>query len=228
MPLVLDAAVPDIPPPTETTAVAAPQGGDAAGALAPIEPWIRELASDASVFTIADQVSLQAAADLLAEVKGAAKQLDGLKAVFVTPLETAAKRAKNLFKPLSDLLDAAENRLKEATKAYLEVERAKESQAALARQAETIASASTPEAAVAAASSPAYVAPPPKAAGVSMQMHWTYKVDDIRTLARAIADGTVPESYLQVNSGAIQSAIRCGAREIPGLSIFQEGRVVAR
>ncbi|MNY72866.1 hypothetical protein D3C86_2115160 [compost metagenome] len=61
-----------------------------------------------------------------------------------------------------------------------------------------------------------------------MQMHWTYKVEDVRALARAIADGTVPESYLQVNSGAIQTAIRNGTREIPGLSIFQEGRVVAR
>lgn len=228
MPLVLDAAVSDIPPPSETTAVVALQGGDAAGALAPIEPWIRELASDASVVAVVNQVSLQAAADLLAEVKGAAKQLDGLKAVFVTPLETATKRAKNLFKPLSDLLDAAEKGLKDATKNYIEAERASEARAALARQTEAVDSAPTPVAAISAASVPAYVAPPPKAAGVSMAMHWTHKVDDIRALARAIADGTVPESYLQVNSGAIQAAIRTGTRQIPGLHIFQEGRVVAR
>ncbi|MBO9539657.1 hypothetical protein J7643_03595 [bacterium] len=228
MPLILDAAVPDIPPPSETTAVFVPKGGDAAGALAPIATRIRELASDASVLAIVDQPSLQAAADILAEVKGAAKQLDGLKAIFVTPLETAAKLAKNQFKPLTDLLDVTEKRLKEITKAYLEAERAKEVQAAQVRQSELIGSASAPEVAGIAATVPTYVAPPPKAAGVSMAKHWTYDIEDIRVLARALADGTVPESYLQVNSGALQAAIRNGAREIPGLRIFQEGRVVAR
>jgi len=225
--LILDAAVPDIPPPAPSTAVIVHQGGDAAGALAPIEPGIRELVSDASVLTIKDQVSLQAAADLLAEVKGAAKQLDGLKAVFVTPLETAAKRAKNLFKPLSDLLEAAERHLKDATKAYLESERAKELKASQARLAEAIDGTSTPKAAAAVAAT-TYVAPPPKAAGVSMAMHWTYKVDDLVALARAVADGTVPDTFLQVNSGAVQAAIRAGTREVPGLRIVQEGRVVAR
>lgn len=218
MTLLLDAAVPDIPPPTEAIVSVPLQGPDAANALAPIEPMIRELASDASIIEIVDQASLQAAADLLAEVKSASKQLDGLKAVFVTPLEAATKRAKNLFKPLSELLDVAEKRLKDVTKTYLDGEREKETQAASVREA--VMSPTT--------SAPVYVAPPPKVAGVSMAMHWTYQVEDIRALARAIADGTVSESFLQLNSGAIQAAIRSGTRVIPGLRIFQESRVVSR
>ena len=228
MTLVLDAAMPDIPPPAATEIVPVGPHSDPAGALAPIEPRIRELASDAWALAITNQGSLQAAADLLTEIKGMAKQIEGLKAVFVTPLETAAKKAKNLFKPLSDLLDAAEKRIKDATKAYLELERAKETQVATARKAAAIVSAPSPEAAAAAASEPVYVAPPPKAAGVSMAWRWTYEVQDLKALARAVADGSVPETYVQVSGGAIQAAIRSGIREIPGLRIFQDGNVVSR
>ena len=228
MPLVLDAAFPDIPPPTMTEIVPVGPLSDPAGALAPIEPRIRELASDAWATTITDQTSLQAAADLLAEVKGMAKQIDGIKAVFVTPLETAAKRAKNLFKPLSDLLDAAEKRIKEATKAYLELQRAKEAQVATARKAAAILSAPTPEAAASIAIEPLFVAPPPKAAGVAMAWRWTYEVKDLKALDRAMAEGTTPESHVQVSGGSIQAAIRSGVREIPGLRIFQDGNVVSR
>ncbi|MBU6428504.1 MAG: hypothetical protein KGR26_05820 [Cyanobacteria bacterium REEB65] len=228
MPLVLDAACPDIPPPAMTEIVPVGPHSDPAGALAPIEPRIRELASDAWATTITDQTSLQAAADLLAEIKGLAKQIDGLKAVFVTPLETAAKRAKNVFKPLSGLLDAAEKRIKDATKAYLELQRARGAQVATARKAVAILSAATPEAAAAIAIEPLFVAPPPKAAGVSMAWRWTYEVQDIKALARAVADGTAPETYVQVGGGAIQCAIRSGVREIPGLRIFQQGDVISR
>jgi hypothetical protein len=229
MPLVLDAAMPDVPPPSaaaEPITVGPPS--DSTGALAPIAPQIRELASDAWAATITDQASLQAAADLLAEVKAMSKQLDGLKAVFVTPLEAAAKKAKNQFKPLTDLLDSAEKRLKDSTKAFLDAERAKETRAAIARHADTVASASSPEAAAVAATAPVHVAPPPKAAGVSMAWRWTYEVEDLKTLAAAVASGTASEGYLQVASGTIQAAIRSGVREIPGLRIFQEGTVVSR
>ena len=229
MPLVLDAAMPDIPPPSATTEMV-PVGphSDPTTALAPIGPRIRELASDAWAATITDQASLQAAADLLAEVKGMAKQVDGLKAIFVTPLETAAKKAKNLFKPFTDLLDSAEKHLKDATKAFLEAESAKETRAALARHADTVASAPTSAAAAIAAIQPVHVAPPPKAAGVSMAWRWTYEVQDLPALARAVAEGTASETFIQTSGGAIQAAIRSGVREIPGIRIFQEGSVVSR
>ena len=94
------------------------------------------------------------------------KQFDGLESIFVTPLGTAWKKAKAIFKPLSELLKAVEKPFKEAGKTYLEAEGAKENQAAAARRAEAIASAPTPQAAAQIASVPAYVAPPPKAIGI--------------------------------------------------------------
>lgn len=229
MPLVLDAAVPDIPPPALTTEMV-PVGphSDPAGALAPIEPRIREIASDAWAIEIRDQTSYQAAADLLTEVKGMAKQVEGLEAVFVTPLDTAAKRAKGFFKPLVELLKGSEKRLKDIGKAYVEAEAAREAQKASARQTQAIAMAPTPEAAAVAASAPAYVGPPPSAIGMSTQKAWTYKVEDICKLARAVADGAAPVEFLQANAGQIQTAIRSGVRDIPGVRIFQETRVVAR
>ncbi len=230
MPLVLDAAMPDIPPPQAATDMA-PVGphSDPASALAPIEPRIRELASDAWAIEIRDQASYQAVADLLTEIKGMAKQLDGLEAIFVTPLETAAKRAKAVFKPLVELLKGSEKRLKELGKAFVEAEAAREAQRTQARQAHAIASAPIPVAATAAASTPAvYVAPPPKAAGMSTQKAWTYKVEDIRALAGAVAAGTVPAGYLQANAGELQAAVRSGIRDIPGVRIFQQTRMVSR
>ena len=229
MTLILDAAVPDIPPPRATTDMV-PVGphSDPASALAPIEPRIREIASDAWAIEIRDPASYQAAADLLTEIKGIAKQVEGLEAIFVAPLETAAKKAKAVFKPLVELLKGAEKRLKDAGKAYVEIEAAREAQRAMERQVQAIAMAPTPDAAAAAVSSPAYVAPPPSAIGMSTQKAWTYKVDDIRVLARAVADGTAPVEYLQANAGQIQTAVRSGVREIPGVRIFQETRMVSR
>ncbi len=229
MTLILDAAMPDIPPPRATTDMV-PVGphSDPAGALAPIEPRIREIASDAWAIEIRDQASYQAAADLLTEVKGMAKQVEGLEAIFVAPLETAAKKAKALFKPLVELLKGSEKRLKDTGKAYVEAEAAREAQKASARQAQAIATAPTPDAAAAAASAPAYVGPPPSAIGMSTQKAWTYKVEDIRTLARAVAEGVAPVEFLQVNAGQIQCAVRSGVREIPGVRIFQEMRMVSR
>lgn len=229
MPLVLDAAMPDIPPPRATTDMV-PVGphSEPAGALAPIEPRIRDLASDAWAIEIRDQTSYQAAADLLTEIKGMAKQVEGLEAIFVTPLETAAKKAKAVFKPFVELLKGSEKRLKDAGKAYVEIEAAREAQRAMDRQVQAITTAPSPEAAAAAASAPTYVAPPPSAIGMSTQKAWTYKVDDIRALARAVADGIAPFEYIQANAGQLQTAVRSGVREIPGVRIFQETRMVGR
>jgi hypothetical protein len=229
MPLVLNADMPDIPPPkSQIEAVAIAPGGDAASALVQIEPRIRELASDAWAIVIQDHASYQAAADLLTEVKGMSKQFDGLESLFVTPLGTAWKKAKAIFKPLSELLKAVEKHLKEAGKTYLEAEGAKENQAAAARRAEAIASAPTPQAAAQIASVPAYVAPPPKAIGMSATKPWTYEVENIQDLARAVADGVVPTTFIQPNAGQLQAAVRSGTRAIPGVRIYQEIRMASR
>lgn len=53
----------------------------------------------------------------------------------------------------------------------------------------------------------------------SVVKRWTYEVTDIKAL---------PAEMLEVNKGAIQSAIREGKREIPGLRIFQEESLAIR
>lgn len=73
----------------------------------------------------------------------------------------------------------------------------------------------------------AFVPPPEKAAPVvgalgsrtHLQDHWTYEVVDL---------GEVPRAYLVIDPSKVAAAIRAGQRDIPGLRIFNDKRLVSR
>jgi hypothetical protein len=64
----------------------------------------------------------------------------------------------------------------------------------------------------------------------SLQDNWVYKVVDFMALVRAVADGTAPPHYLQVNESALGGAVRVkgGLRELPGVLIENQPKARVR
>jgi len=52
---------------------------------------------------------------------------------------------------------------------------------------------------------------------ISTQKHWTFEITDI---------SAVPIQYMQVNDVSERKAIRDGVREIAGIRIFQQDRII--
>lgn len=59
---------------------------------------------------------------------------------------------------------------------------------------------------------------------------WKAEVSDIKALCRAVADGTVPSSYVEANISALNAAARAGRAEarIPGVRVFEDIKVGAK
>lgn len=71
---------------------------------------------------------------------------------------------------------------------------------------------------------PVFVAPvsvpklTPRVDGISMREHWRCEVTDLRALARAVADGSVPTTYIEANMQALNTRARLDAAafSVPG------------
>lgn len=70
----------------------------------------------------------------------------------------------------------------------------------------------------------------PQIAGVQTRMVWTFEVQDIKALCRAVADGQVPANFVEPASKIINASISGpnGIREIPGLQVFQKPVLASR
>jgi len=66
--------------------------------------------------------------------------------------------------------------------------------------------------------------------GVSTQQRWKAEVIDIKSLCRAVADGFVPETYIEPNMPALNSRARAekSAMKIPGVRAVPETTVAVR
>jgi len=60
------------------------------------------------------------------------------------------------------------------------------------------------------------------------QRRWTFEVEDIRALAGAVAEGTLPADVIAPNPKAIRALIAAGMRQIPGVRVFQEAKIITR
>lgn len=149
------------------------------------------------------------------------KTLDEARTAAVKPLNDQVKEINGRFQPEIKRLKAAEDTLKGRVLAYQrEVRRRAEEAARKAREEQMRQEAEARKNA-----RPAPPPPPPpdpaaatKAAlsGLKTRKTWTFQVEDL---------SQVPVGYLQLNETAVRQAIREGAREIPGLRIFEDETV---
>ena len=71
----------------------------------------------------------------------------------------------------------------------------------------------------------------PKVQGVVYRDNWTIHPDiDVRALARAVADGSAPSTFLQPNLPALRAWARAtqGAVTLPGVRVVNDRQVAAK
>lgn len=190
------------------------------------------------------------AGNLLTVVRNRRKALDDERDSWVRPLNEQVKRFNALFKPGIDACDAiltkirkalgvfqdAKDRAAKAEQDRLDAEARKRQEEADAKQreadakraqgdrvgaraAQAQATAAAADAGAASVAS-AHAAPTKLSTStggtVKAAKVWTFEVTD---------PAAVPREFLTIDQTKIRDAVRTGAREIPGVRIFQETRI---
>lgn len=219
-------------------------------ALAPISkssPQVQELVSGSAkllvrvnALQVTSKESAAQAGDVLTQLAAFLKGVEDQRKFFVKPLNDHVKSINALFQGIAGPVVMADAALRKKMLAWKATERAEAERARLAaekaaRDAEDArlkaenargakargkAEDAAQQAAQAAEQATAsyLMAAPERVEGVGTQGRWTYEVVD---------ESQVPREYLELDATRINTAIRGGKREIPGLRIFKkEGLVV--
>lgn len=193
---------------------------------AAIKKNIVETQSTVDTIVVNDDASLHLAGEILGKIKVNLKRLEELKKELTKPFADAVKNANNWFKTQAEPFERMESMLKQKMGAFMaEVQRKAE------EEAKAAAELAKKEAAKAAKKGEPVVTPPPLPVvrpSASVQTTtgkaiatkvWKYEITD---------ESKLPREYLQPDPGAIQKAVREGAREIAGCRIFEDTQVSFR
>ena len=180
--------------------------------------------SEVTASGIADDFVAGHAADFAKDLKAAAGALDETRTRIKKPVLHAQRLIDGAAKALSDRVASAVREVEARVTAYLKV---KESEARAKLEAEAAARA-VDEADITLAvlnqAEEATALELTRTRGVggaltALKAAWTYEVEDITK---------VPTHLLQVNDAAVRAAIKQGAREVPGLRIWNDARAYVR
>lgn len=162
------------------------------------------------------------AAELLKVVKHKFKVLDEERTISVKPLNDEVKEINAWFKPALDRLKECEVELKKIMGAY-SLAKQQEQQRLLAEASKAaeaaLVTASDPQANVMALVQQATDAQAPRVAGVSVSRVWKWELVD---------PSQVPSDYWSIDPAKLDAAVKAGAREIPGVRVYEDARVIAR
>lgn len=209
--------------------------------IAPVQGTIKVLLAQSRALVIRSEEDLDVAGGLLQEIKARFNEAEGLRKSLTAPVNLHLKKLNGMFKPLTEALTAAEAGLKKQILDFRtrqqdiaaeQAERVRQEQARMAmadasRRAEAAETAEEARSIRAEAvdqvkaiqTADAYVAPPARAAGVSVRTLWDWEVVDL---------AQVPIEFIEVDGAAIRKAIAAGVRSIPGVKIFQRESVAVR
>lgn len=189
---------------------------------------------------IQDEQSLSTAVDILSEIKERVKKIENERTTIVKPINDSVSHINSKFKTLTEPLKDAQvglsNKVISFQREAEAKKRAEAEEARKIREAELLAEAQQKqdlgniEGAAKLLDIATKIKPVVEEVGRGgftgaksvMQKVWTYEVENIGTLANEHPD------LVQENSGAIRDKIRAGAREIPGLRIFQKETISIR
>lgn len=205
---------------------------------------IASLVERAGVVEITTVAENERAGEMLAEVKGRAKDMDDLRKSMTRPLDESKKRIMDLFRPIEQQLADAEQHLKGAMIGFQRQEERRlsaERAAADAERQRLEAEASRAaeegrftDAIVASEDSLAVPEPPkapPRAAGTSFGETYKAEVIDLAALVLAVATGDAPISLIKADEttlGALARATRQEGVVIPGVRFYREAVMSAR
>lgn len=173
-----------------------------------------------NTLAVTDERSSKFATDLLSFIKKNFRSIETKRKFFVQPLNEHVKEINSFFKGMTEPLQGYEKAIKDKLLGWHHVCQAKEAARLKEEQAKIDATSKD------------LGLPPVKAVEKEVknqtvgsmgktfvQKRWTFDVVD---------KTQVPSEYLFVNSTAVNSAIRAGARMIPGLKIHQVDSIGSR
>lgn len=163
---------------------------------------------------IASEADLAFWNDVLVQIKAKNKQLEGLKQGVMSPLNDAVKKIRAVFSRPQDGLSRVEAAIKAKIQQYFSrLDEERKRAAALIAQPQ--ASSSQVEHALETLA----VNQRPQVQGLIVSNVLDFEIIDVSKL---------PREYLVPNPVAIRTAISGGARDIPGVRIFEKMRVASR
>lgn len=173
-------------------------------------------------YVIQNDEEYEDAAELLKVVKHKFKVLDEERTVSVKPLNDEVKEINAWFKPALERLKECEGELKKIMGAY-SLAKQQEQQRLLAEASKAaeaaLVTASDPQANVMALVQQATDAQAPRVAGVSVSRVWKWELVD---------PSQVPMEFWSIDPAKLDAAVKAGAREIPGVRVFEDARIIAR
>ena len=214
------------------------------GRLTEEQGRVAQLVERVGVLEVTTATENDAAAAVLGEIKGRAKDMDALRRSMTRPLDESKKAIMELFRPIVEQLGEAEQHVKGAMigfhqqeerrlaeeRAAVEVERQR-----LADEASRAMDEGRVADAVVAAEDSLTVPEPPKAParakGTSTQTTWRAEVVDLPALVLAIATGDAPISLIKPDQSTIDALARATKQEgvvFPGVRFSKEVSMRAR
>lgn len=161
----------------------------------------------ANKIEVKTEVDAQLATNVLGELKSAMDRLEEERTSWVKPLKDYIKRLDDRFKEIRTPMEAASSALREGLLTYRARLEAKNTRAA--EKAPPKLREAAKEAAL--ANTPGQWNTLDTQTVVSKV--WDFEIVDI---------GKVPAAFLEVNGPAVRAKIKEGAREVPGLRIYQK------
>lgn len=212
--------------------------------LAEEQGHVTELVAQAGTIEVTTAKENDAAAEMLGEIKGRAKDMDALRRSMTRPLDDSKKRIMDLFRPIAEQLGEAEQHIKGAMIEWNRQEERRLTQERATADAERQRLADEATRAMEegrhldgliAAEDSLTVPEPPKAparaAGTSKQKLWRAEVVDLQALVLAIATGDAPISLIKPDQSAIDALARATKQEgvvFPGVRFWSEVSMRAR
>lgn len=199
-------------------------------ALKPYEDELRRMLAIAESLQVVDEATLKTAIEMTAQFKRVKNALEVERKKFVKPFQDANKAANNATSVYTEICEQGEKYLRpkisqEMTRQKIEKLEAERRAQKAAEELQAKLDAESAEKGL-----PQVEVPMPvlnqktgpvrtEEGSASQRKVWKWKITD---------PAAVPREYLQVDTAAINSAVRAGARTIPGIEIYQEENVQIR
>jgi hypothetical protein len=205
-------------------------------AMTPLTQRLEQIEVQVQTAEIATDEDLGKAADLTKYIQTQLKVGDEKRLEFTRPLDEQKATVMNFWNPIKKRLEKAKADLGKKITAYqVEAEKRKREEEAERRRieeeqalerAEQLESEGKTEAASAVMDIATKEAPKKKTApkrgamaSSSIRTRWVFEVED---------ESKVPREYLIVDSALVRKAVDAGAREIPGIRIYEEHKAIVR
>lgn len=195
--------------------------------LGEIAKDLEVITAEADTYTIQSQNDIAIATEFLVKVKARAKRIEELRQFFVKPLNDQVKAINDRFKSVIKPLEEIEAKVKRSISDYtLEQDRQRREKERELQEAHAKEMAKQEKAADRAGTEFVPTAAPKIEKAMPSVKTESGKTTTIKVWKFEVKDAAaVPREYLVVDETLIRKAVQAGAREMPGVRIYEDVQV---